>query len=684
MKVPLKSTAVRIVLGVSVLALSGLALLSSEDVPVYTTADKAFYADAATVNYIRPGVKLTILGATVADDGTMQVRFKLTDPKGIPLDREGITSAGAIGTRWVAAYIPNGGTKYRAYTARETTSPINGNKATQALDDTGSRNNANYQKVGEGEYVFTFAAKAANIDRTATHTIGGWANRDLAEFEMVTAQNASSATFTFVPNGSEVKTVRDVIKTETCNKCHDTIQAHDSRRTMELCVLCHTPQTSDPDTGHSMDMTVLAHKIHMGHSLPSVVAGGKYEIIGHNSSRHDYSHVAFPTENQNCTMCHEQNRNAKQAMAFLTNPTREACGSCHDDVNFATGLNHANLPMLNDSQCARCHNPEEGEFDISVKGAHTIARFSREVPGVVFDFKEIRDAAAGKNPTVVIRVTTKAGEPITSLGRFSVVMAGPTTDYSNYISEDISKTPIASDGTVTHTFKAAIPADAKGTFAFGVEGRRDVKLMAGTVREQTIRDAGMNVVKYASVDGSDVKPRRQVVSLEKCNACHGSLALHGGNRSAIDQCVLCHNPTKTDLAMRPKDQGMPETINMAFMIHRIHTGEAGGEGGFVLYGNGNSKHDYSEVRYPADRRNCAMCHVNGSEVPPLDAGMLQVQRPAGVLSPMGPTTGACTGCHTEIYTASHALTNTTEKLGEACGACHSAGYEFGVPKMHAR
>ncbi len=688
MRVPFTKTAVRITLGIGVLAASGLALLSSDDIPVYTTADKAYYADAETLNYIRPGVKLNIVGATIGDDGTIKVRFKLTDPKGIPLDRTGIETAGAISTRWVAAYIPKGQTKYVAYTAREVAStlPGNGGKGTQATDDSGYRTDANYQKVGDGEYVYTFVTKATNVDRSATHSIGGWVERDLAEFDMTTWQNADSKVFTFVPNGSAVTDVRDVIKTVTCNKCHGTgagLQAHGVRRTIELCVLCHTPQTVDPDTGNSMDMTVMTHKIHMGAELPSVQAGGKYVIIGYRNAVHDYSEVGFPTANQNCTMCHEQNTAAKQATAYLTNPSRQACGSCHDNVNFATGENHMNLPQLNDESCARCHWPEsDQEFDASIKGAHTVPEFSRDLPGVVFDLKEIRDAKPGSKPTVVVRVTDKAGNPL-KLSRLSVVMAGPTTDYPSYISEDLSKATAASDGTITYTFTKTIPADAKGTFAFGVEGRRDVTLMPGTKKQVTVRDAGMNVVKYVSVDGSEVTPRRTVVSLAKCNACHGKLSLHGGNRNVPDQCVLCHSPNTTDAAARPADQGQPVTINMAYMIHRIHTGAAG-EGEYVVYGHGNSRNDFGDIGYPADRRDCSMCHVNGSEVPPLDNGLLQVQNPRGVLSPMGPTTAACLGCHTQTYTASHALSNTTEQLGEACAACHATGRNASVPKAHAR
>ena len=44
----------------------------------------------------------------------------------------------------------------------------------------------------------------------------------------------------------------------------------------------------------------------------------------------------LPSDPRRCEVCHDQNSGATQATAYLTRPTRAACGACHDDVNFAT------------------------------------------------------------------------------------------------------------------------------------------------------------------------------------------------------------------------------------------------------------------------------------------------------------------------------------------------------------
>jgi OmcA/MtrC family decaheme c-type cytochrome len=120
---------------------------------------------------------------------------------------------------------------------------------------------------------------------------------------------------------------------------------------VNLCVMCHTPQNVDPNTGSTVDFKSFIHRIHMGSSLPSVVAGGTFEITT-SFGTSNYSTVVDPSSAQRCEVCHQQTTGAAQATAFMINPTRVACGSCHDNVNFATGANHSGGFQLDDTLCA--------------------------------------------------------------------------------------------------------------------------------------------------------------------------------------------------------------------------------------------------------------------------------------------------------------------------------------------
>ena len=234
----------------------------------------------------------------------------------------------------------------------------------------------------------------------------------MSEFDLGT--NYASATFNFVPNGSPVTVVRDVIRTQSCDRCHDQLSAHGgSRRGIEMCVLCHTPQTTDPDTGNTVNLPVMAHKIHMGSELPSVQAGKPYRIIGFQGSVTDWSTVVLPSDPRRCEVCHDQKSGATQATAYLTRPARVACGACHDDVIFATGANHAGGPQISDNQCSTCHIPQgELDFDASIKGAHLVPTDSTNLKGLVFQIQKVENGLAGQKPRVTFTVKDNSGAPI--------------------------------------------------------------------------------------------------------------------------------------------------------------------------------------------------------------------------------------------------------------------------------
>jgi len=676
--------------------------LASGQRGVYSPREEAFYADANAIQFVRPGLSITINSAEIAADGTITAVYTIADPSGLPLDATGVTTPGTVAISLVAAVLPNNQTLYTAYTTRVSAGTLLP-AATQAGADSGGVST----QVAPGQYQYVFKTKApAGFDQTATHTIGIYGSRNLTVYNLVT--NYASATFNFVPNGSPVVVTHDVIKTASCNACHDQLSHHGgSRRGIEMCVLCHTPQTVDPNTGDNVDLKVMIHKIHMGSQLPSVIAGKPYQI---GSS--DWSTVVFPADPRRCEACHQQTTKAAQATAYLTRPTRAACGSCHDDVNFATGVNHPGGPQFDDNQCSTCHIAQgELDFDASIKGAHLVPTDSKNLSGLVVSLTKVTNGTAGSKPVVTFTVQDGSGNavPLSALGGLTMTMAGPTTDYGytsfgsdvttpGYVSESATGATCGADGSCMYTFTHSVPAAATGAYAIGVEARRTEVLLAGTTSQQSVTYGANNKVTYFSVDGSAVQPRRAVVAITNCNQCHVALSVHGGLRNQTEYCVLCHNPSNTDASTRATatvaaDKALPpQGVNFNLLVHRIHSGVnlLPDNRGYVVVGFGGSHNDFSGVRFPpmspqgnpGDRRNCTMCHIGGSEQI-LPAGKNPVTDPQGPINPIQAISSACTGCHVDIATASHTLSNTTS-LGEACQTCHSVGAAFPVSQVHAQ
>jgi len=443
--------------------------------------------------------------------------------------------------------------------------------------------------------------------------------------------------------------------------------------------------------------------------------------------------VIYPADVRSCAQtCHNQKNGAAQTKNFMTNPSIAACGSCHDDVNFATGKNHPGGVEVDSSQCATCHVPVSGtEFDASVVGAHTVPTESASLPGINVVLTKVANGAAGKTPTVTFTVKDNKGNPIpmstftANSGSFSLTMAGPTSDYGytsfgadvtttpGYVTESVTTAATCgSDGTCTYTFTHAVPAKATGTYAIGAEARMNFTLNEGTAGNQTVEYSAKNPVIYFSVDGSPVSPRRTVVALANCNNCHYDLELHGGLRNNTEYCVICHNPSNTDFTTRPTavvtaQRSLPnQAINLPLMVHKIHTGanlEANFNLDYIIIGHSGSQNDFGAayasvpaaipntgVRYPTmgptgttgDTAKCYMCHVNGSEAV-LPIGKNPVTDPQGLLNPAPATTSACTACHLDATALAHAVSNTDPKFGESCDVCHGTGAAFDATQVHA-
>lgn len=662
---------------------------------VYESNQLEFYLNDEGIAYIRPGVKVKVASITNVEGGKKPVvDVYITDDFDQPLDRAGKITPGAVSLSFILAWYNPETRQYTSHYTRSVTNPENsprpGAKGIQASTAAGTWTDL---EMGHAKFTFTNALPAT-IDATKTHTLAVYGTRNLVD--IINKTYYVNLTSDFRPDAQAVTETWDKLnQPASCNNCHNPLALHGgSRRDVKVCALCHQPQTVDPDTGLTMDFKVLVHKIHAPGLLKE-----PYIIWGNRQSIHDYSEVTFPQDIRNCDNCHEGTdaaKQPKQANVWYTNPSRAACGSCHDEVNFETGEGHSaqNLVQKDDTLCATCHVPDSGEeWDASIKGAHTIPLKSKQLKGLNVSIVNIANAEPGKTPTVTFKITNGDGTAVdgSKLTTFAPMLAGPTSSYSKYFREAAPARASfdPATGNTIFTFQAKIPDDATGSWTISGDFYRNVTIKRAVADDAgkfdvSVREAAVNPVKSFLVKGAKLEERRAVVSMALCNNCHDRLALHGGQRMKIEECVICHNPTNTDQSRRPATAGAPESISFQYMIHRIHTGHEL-ERDFTVYGFGNNPINFNEVTFPGDRRDCAKCHINNSHIPP--AGGDAVTTPRDYFTPMGSGTAGCLGCHDSRDAAAHAYLNTTTFAGqpaEACGTCHGANATWSAAKVHAR
>lgn len=657
-----------------------------------------------------PGLHLDVMDVQIVDKKAT-VTFRITDGAGVPLDREGKLTEGAVSVRTSLSWLdvsPEGDPgQYTAYTTTVQTTPDGKSAVQAAADQGGTFTEVDFE---DGVYQYELKTEIEVKDPTKTHTLHVWATRP---FEGVVYP--AEVVHHFLPGGGEPTVLRDIVRTDACNQCHGPLKGHEgARRDVAGCITCHTEQTSDPDTGNTVDFTVMVHKIHRGKNLPSVKNGIPYEIIGYMQGVHDFSTVGYPQELQRCDTCHT----GSQGQIWQEKPTRKACGSCHDDVSFVDPppmgqTLHAGGEMADDSKCTVCHPTSGGLEGISTK--HLTALTDPAAPKIEVDILSVEKTAPGETPEVVFDVK-KDGAPLdivaTPMARLTVTVAGPTTDYASYWQNTVQGSGAtgqltAESGHYRYKMATPIPVMAQGSYAVGIEGYIQPGGAAGP------RYSAANPVAYVAVTDPAPAPRRDVVDSALCNNCHYKMNAHGGQRNRAEYCVLCHNPNQTGDERIERFEG--ETVeagslDMRHFIHRIHMGEELTMkpyiiGGFPAPSKANpagTPMDFGEVRFPGDRKACWTCHKADSYMLPLpdktlpskletltcvedplaDGDAYCDQRIVESTRFLGPEASACTGCHDAKAVAAHAETNTTASGAEACATCHGPGKDVDVQRVH--
>jgi OmcA/MtrC family decaheme c-type cytochrome len=703
---------------------------------------------------------IALTAARLTADSKVQVDYTLADGSGAPL-----ATATDVAASWtLAAVKPDPATGAPGWQSLLTTH-VKGAKG--ETDQPSSESNGLVENLGGGSYRYTYAKPLpAGSDPAATYRAAVYARRPVPN-TIPQVNDIANGVVDFVPAGGTPQP-HDAVSTQACNGCHGILQAHGgARRETRLCATCHTTQLVDPDTNDTndpsklnpLDFPTLVHRIHRGSDLPTVVdaaatgdAAWAYHVIGFGGADNVWgatkpnpdpsgtglvtTGVGFPQDIRSCAVCHAPAKDAQgnvqyapQAADAWKTPSVRVCQSCHDGTAF-TGASESSPhhqphpgglvdadPSLA-TRCAACHD---------VASIHTTLTASPSFNALQFTISGVTaDDGQAVSPTKPVKVSFKAqnadGSPITDLsgfqgqtGRLAITISGPTTDYAagNVVTQTV---PTATSATGDYAATVSFPPGATptGTWAAGIEARRKNATLSAAAGA-SVYDFARNPVSYFAADGGAVKPRRQVVSTDACNACHGVLTAHGSLRHDVEYCLMCHAPDNTDAAQRTAatqaskpiiDKLPARSIHFVSLIHSIHTGEdLSLQAPFIVYGFGGSPTFLGETRFPGTRAACSHCHVGGSftmEAIPGDAAPTQSVQvspstvnasgavtTAGAVGTLPPNAAACLSCHDTVNAHHHvnemiqASTAPGQAPVETCQQCHGEGGVVSVRQVHA-
>ncbi len=469
---------------------------------------------------------------------------------------------------------------------------------------------------GGGSYTFTFdnTVVLAPAEAGFTHRVG------IEIYNLPSGLLSVNPTSDWVPDNSAL-TSREIVVTANCNECHNTLgytpSFHGSRRVeIKHCQLCHNPnndlapQSADPGAPSvPIPFVKLVHGIHTGQDL----------LIFEDGENHgDFTEIHIPQDIRNCTKCHKGGLDSDN---WKTQPTIEACGSCHTDVDFATGAGHDGGTQTNNAGCTLCHQADVDGFAPAISKSHrteNVTPNNQLLPAGLSRFEYFIDNVAVDNTgvaTVGFRITQDgapfdldtwvAGEGTTFTDRslsFILAWALPQDGISTpaeYNNRNSPATPSSSTGNgagdapsvslgdlitdnlVTGTAAgytavlSASPFPAGATMrAVALQSYMTQIIPDGDDEDTDPDEVGRHTPSVMkSVPGDAV--RRTVVKSGYtgdpaaggqpfgCLDCHETLELHGGSRVNNPQvCVFCHNPNKSSSGRTadPTEPFLDETV----------------------------------------------------------------------------------------------------------------------------
>jgi OmcA/MtrC family decaheme c-type cytochrome len=431
----------------------------------------------------------------------------------------------------------------------------------------------------------------------------------------------------------DASATRKMADVASCNSCHDKLQLHGGGRVdVQYCVMCHNPGTTDANSGNSLNMSTMVHKIHAGRLLHS--QGEDYTIWGYGNSKHDYSEVGFPQDLRNCSKCHTAAlATTPQGDNWKSKPSREACLTCHQSksgtpwysVHVVLNNNqdpNAPATLMTNTACAGCHKPGTAIAPERVhwnQNEENGANYKMVIEAVSYDaasrlvtvkyhllnpisntkYNLVTSDCTGSGASLACSSSTRFGN-IRLMLAYQNMVGQPqgVTEFTSYNNGGSGASVYAyrgtNDGSNSYTATIAVPPDSATAVASGTarvvtigqakEGKLQVKAATDPRPEVTPRTLINVVIQHTHAEVAltgTLQPRRQIVSNDKCNACHGALgttsgsntlidAFHGGARNTVESCVLCHDANRVSSTVMTNGLALNESYQFKRMIHGIH------------------------------------------------------------------------------------------------------------------
>ncbi len=556
--------------------------------------------------------------------------------------------------------------------------------------------------------------------------------------------------FTLAANGKGVPFVDSqgaptaawkVVDRESCNECHVNFAQHAGNRVdPQYCVMCHNPGSSDFETGNPIDFKLMVHKFHMGKRLTQDYAV-RSAIARQDLGGGVIAGVLYPQDQRNCIKCHDGSPTAvhrtNQGDNWKTLSSKNACWACHDDYKDAASdwrIAHAPYairftPSLSDPDgtpdtvCQSCHNNAGGGVAPTITKAHEIAEWvmsknyqlnlwnvSRNTDNSLIVEYSVSDPATGVDYDLLGPLSSR-------FGSLSLLFGWNTTDYANdggpgrgqpltvNATTDASVQRVGTSNRFTLT-SPVLPADASGSVAVAFQGRID---------ESGLQVPVPNAVKYFAMGGNTIE-RRQVVSAEKCNACHArfigyaslttflpGLGAHDATSNDPQACVICHNGNNPLSGTVMSSEGLTQYAESADFKHMIHKMHVQQEGNYPVWPKLKITTAQNAEIYQG-LKNCNVCHVNNSYqvnrsvlgtslIPaPVDASYMDTDASDNLV--ISPKASTCSSCHDSLQAQSHMLDNggvfgtltqgdlAVGKVFEQCDGCHLPGAMAPVDAVH--